>query len=151
MFYNIYITLSIFVYKQAKEKNILIVQISMTITIISYTILMLIPYLVFFEREETMMLSSFDRYISSIILSGFFLNMLIILDRIEIKLHHIIYVITILVLFLPFEKIQHMYVHADTYNDMVMYKRDKYGSIKYFSSIFNNNDRIYLVADNIFD
>lgn len=77
--------------------------------------------------------------------------MLIIFDKLEIKAHHIIYVITILVLFLPFDKIQHMYVHADTYNDMVMYKRDKYGSIKYFANIFNSEDKIYLVADNIFD
>lgn len=151
MCFTIYMTLSILVYKQTKEKNILIVQISMTITIIIYTILMLIPYLTLFEKEETMILSSFNRYISSILLSGFFLNMLIIFDKLEIKAHHIIYVITILVLFLPFDKIQHMYVHADTYNDMVMYKRDKYASIKYFANIFNSEDKIYLVADNIFD
>lgn len=119
------------------------------ITIIIYTILMLIPYLTLFEKEETIILSSFNRYISSILLAGFFLNMLIVLEKVEI--YHIVYVITILVLFLPFEKIEHMYVHADSYNDMVMYKRDKYSSIKYFANIFNSEDKIYLVADNIFD
>lgn len=147
----IYLSLSILIYKIHKDRKLLLIQLSMTVIMIFYTIFTIIPYLILFESEETMILSSFDRYISSIILSGFFLNILILFDKFEIKIHHIIYVITILALFLPFKDIQHMYVHADMYNDMVLYKREKYGYIKYFKSIFNENDKIYLVADNIFD
>lgn len=61
----------------------------MTIIMIIYILLMMIPYLTLFEREETMMLSCFNRYISSILLSGFFLNMLIAFEN--LKSRHIIY------------------------------------------------------------
>ena len=145
----IYISLTILLYNKSKEKNKLIIQIAMTIIMIIYILLMMIPYLTLFEKEETMMLSCFNRYISSILLSGFFLNMLIAFEN--LKSRHIIYVITILILFLPFETIGHRYINASNYNDMVMYKRDKYGYIKHYNKIFKPEDKIYLVAEEIFD
>lgn len=147
--FTMYLSLALFIYNKDKNKSKLAIQIAMAIIMITYVISMLYPYILLFNKEETMMLASFSRYMSSILLSGFFLNMLIAFE--EIKKEYIIYVITILMLFLPFESIQHKYIYIENYNDMSRYKRNKYGQIKNFASILNEDDKIYLVADKIFD
>ncbi len=147
--FAIYLSLAILIYNKDKNKDKLKIQIAMAIIMIIYIISMLYPYILLFNEEEARMLASFSRYMSSILLSGFFLNMLIAFEK--IKKEYIIYVITILMLFLPFESIQHKYIYIDNYNDMARYKREKYGQIKNFVSILKENDKIYLVADKIFD
>ena len=151
MCFTIYITYSIFLYKKIKAYRLKSILITMIMTTVLYVMNMLVVYLTLFEQEETQILSSFNRYASTMLLSGFFLNTIILCDIIEFKTYYLSLIVTLLLFFLPIEDISSMYIHAREYNVAVMARRNEYGKIKKYKNLFNETDKIYLVTDRLSD
>ena len=147
-----YITYSIFLYQKCKNyikekvrlKSMLIL---MPIVMICYFLGMIYTYIYLFKPDETIILSSYSRYISCVLLAGFFLNTIILEEIIEWKNYYIFLVIMIILTFLPFEDIQNRYIEFNKYNISVMAKRNEYGKITKYKKQLNENDIIYIVSN----
>ena len=147
-----YITYSIFLYQKCKNrieekarlKSILIL---MPIVMICYFLGMVYAYISLFTPDETIILSSYNRYISCMLLAGFFLNTIILEEIIEWKNYYIFLVIAILLIFVPFEDIQNRYIKFNRYNISVMAKRNEYGKISKYKNQLDENDVIYMVSN----
>ena len=147
-----YVTYSIFLYKKCKNniksKHMLKSSILLIIvTIVGYIFGMLYAYIYLFREDETMILSSFNRYISCVLLAGFFLNTIILEEIIEWKNYYISFIIMIILIFVPFEEINNRYVEFNKYNVSVMAKRNEYGKISKYRSVLSEDDIIYFVSN----
>ena len=114
---------------------------------ICYFLGMIYTYIYLFKPDETIILSSYSRYISCVLLAGFFLNTIILEEIIEWKNYYIFLVIMIILTFLPFEDIQNRYIEFNKYNISVMAKRNEYGKITKYKKQLNENDIIYIVSN----
>lgn len=147
-----YITYSVCIYQKNKDKledkhrlrNIFII---MPIAMVIYVLGMLYSYLYLFRPDETLILSSFNRYISSMLLAGFFLNTIILGEIINWKNYYICIVLMFILIFVPFEDIKDRYVEFNKYNISVMAKRNEYGKINKYKNLLKENDVIYYVSN----
>lgn len=149
-----YITYSIFIYIKLKNRvkakyRLKTSLIIMVIAIIGYILGMLYAYIYLFKTDETAILASFNRYISTILLSAFWLNTVILVDSIEWKNYYICVLLMILLIFLPLEKINNTYIKLHKYNIYVMSKRSEYGKISKYRTVLNENDVIYFISNKI--
>lgn len=150
----IYITYSIFLYQKLKNKTndknkMLIVLITMIITIFGYIMGMLYVYMNLFTLEEVRGLTSFERYISTIILSAYFLNTLILCNEIEWKGYYLTAIITIILLFMPLLEIKEIYINKQKYISKIEGKIDTYSKILNYKEQLDKDSIVFLMAENI--
>ena len=150
----LYISSTLIIYKmlkKSKQEDFKYISIAMIIAILIYFIGTLWMYLKIFEPREAGILASYERYISTILLAGFELNILVLCNTIKINKTIIITIITLLLLFIPYENIVRKYRNNYTYENLILSERIEYEEILKYKEKFNNNDKIYYISTSGFD
>lgn len=144
------ICINIWILKKSKEKNkhdYKYYSLAILISIPIYLLVLFITYITIFDRIEVEMLSCFDRYCSTILLSVAMFQLMSIID-IEIKtnLKTIFLTFTILIFMLPQENIYNKYINSKNYIVNSDAKRDVYTKIKNYRKIIEKDDKILFIT-----
>lgn len=144
------ICINIWILKKSKEKNkqdYKYYSLAILISIPIYLLVLFITYITVFDRIEVEMLSCFDRYCSTILLSVAMFQVMSIID-IEIKtnLKTIFLTFTILIFMLPQENIYNKYINSKNYIVNFDAKRDVYTKIKNYRRIIEKDDKILFIT-----
>lgn len=125
---------------QDKKKSYKVCSIFMSIFTLIYILGMLWMYLTIFNFTEAGILASYERYVGTIILASFLFNTYILIEVIEAKLSNILLIISVLLVFLPFQTIEKDYFREPST------EVTKYENILKYKNIFSEEDKVYYLG-----
>lgn len=140
---------SIYVYKIVEnKKQYIYILIATIISVVIFYFGLLWMYLTIFPKDEAIILSCYDRYIATIVLTWLMLNILVICDSNKINLSLIYVFIIITITILPDGTIKEKYIQNKEYKNMLYVKRNYYTrNIKKYEDILNEDDKIFLISN----
>lgn len=142
---SIYITKNI---KREEKKKYRYYQTMMFVSIIIYTISLLLTYIFVIPQEEALQLASFERYISTILL-GHTIFLFSIISRKEncIKTSKMIAIICILVVIFPTTTVINRITDNNNEIEKATLQRENIEKILEYKNILNENDKIYYFSN----
>lgn len=122
--------------------------ICLFIECIIYLIALLVMYLFLFTEFEASYLSSYDRYISSILLGMVATNIFIFLEiqkNSRFSMSNIVAICSIIIIFIPVNCLSIIY--TDNYKLQESQKREQYTEILKYKDMIDNNDDVYFISN----
>ena len=138
----------IYSYKISLNKREYIIKtIEFAVSLILFAIGLLILYIRIFNIDEANNLASFERYMSTILLSWLIFNFFVWDLKKEIK-HSTYYIILIIMFaFMPLENIYTKYINNKEYINISHTKRNYYTKIKDYEDVLTLNDKVLFIVD----
>lgn len=146
------IVYSVYIYNKLKtddEKKSYIYILMATInSIMIFAIGLLVMYLTIFPIEEARLVSSYDRYMYTVMLTWLMLNTIILCTEIDINSRMLYIFIILMIASMPLKTIYMKYIQNEQYINYLYKERNSYCSgLKKYESIFSKDDKIYFISD----
>ena len=142
------ISLQIYTLTRIKDRNYKYYSIAVAFSIPIYLIGLLVTYSKIFDIQETQMLTSFERYISTILLAYTMFQMMT-LSQIKYNNHinNTIVILSIILALIPISNIQKKYIEGKDYIITSNINRDIYTKLKRYKDILIDSDKILYICD----
>ena len=141
---------SLYIFELVKgdfKKKYLSLVIFHSLVFLLFSLFLLWVYLNLFISVEARILSCFERYLSTLLISWLMLNSLILLQCEKLKFSSV-YIFTMLcLLFLPVDSLQERYFNKDEYIAKVFNEKNLYLTIGSHKNKINEKDRVLFISN----
>ena len=142
----LFVCFYIFMARKLQNKEYNYYSIAMLISIIVYSIGLLITYSTIFDVSEAHILACFDRYMSTILLAYAIFQMITLTQYESIKYtRNILLVISIILALIPVANIEEKYVRGKNYIITSNINRDIYTKIKKYEDNLETTDKVLYI------
>lgn len=132
---------------EQKKKNYKFFLICIGVSFVTWGIGLLWMYMTIFTEEEALILASFDRYFSTMLLAWTVFNSFILCDTEKNRFSEIYVTIVILISLSPMNTIYEKYIQCRNDINCSHVERNYYTTIKRCKKLFNDSDKIFLLSN----
>ena len=141
---------SIYIVRNVEDKKEFKIKlIELIISLIIFFIGLIFVYLNLFTLKEAEALASFERYLSTILLSIIIFDFCVLFYDFKVKRVDYYIFLVILLIFMPLQNIILKYVDCRNYINISQIKRSFYTNISKYEKIFSPEDKVLFVIDRI--
>ena len=141
------ICLQVYTATKVKEENYKYYSLAMILSILIYLIGLFITYSKIFDIQEAQILTSFERYTSSILLACVMFQMMVLSQvKYDKDLKSIIVTLSILLVLIPMKNIQEKYINGNNYIVTSNINREIYTKLKRYKDKLNTTDKILFIC-----
>lgn len=132
--------------KNDSKKKYLSLVIFHSLVFLLFSLFLLWVYLNLFISVEARILSCFERYLSTLLISWLMLNSLILLNK-PINLKTIYLFLLFIIFFTPFDNLKNRYIDKENFKTFLQTEKNNYTKISKYQNLITNKDRVYFYSN----
>ena len=129
-----------------EQKKYFFIMIFHSLTFLIFFIFLLWVYLNLFLNVESIVLSCYERYLSTLLISWLMLNSLILLNK-PINLKTIYLFLLFIIFFTPSDNLKNRYIDKENFKTFLQTEKSNYTKISKYQNLITNKDRVYFYSN----
>ncbi len=131
---------------EKEQKKYIFIMIFHSLTFLIFFLFLLWVYLNLFLNVESIVLSCYERYLSTLLISWLMLNSLILLNK-PINLKTIYLFLLFIIFFTPFDNLKNRYIDKENFKTFLQTEKNNYTTIGRYQNLITNKDRVYFYSN----